>query len=190
VRDVLYLERIEQAEALLKPARVEVLRALAEPSTCTKVARLLGQTPQRVNYHVKVLVGQGLVEQVAERQVRNLREGTFQAAARTYWLSPALVGPVGDRRASDDRSLGHLLELAEQIQHDVAGIDPARTDRPSIGLSGQIHIRPEQRHRFLAEVQTALQDLFTKYGGRDGEAFNLALACYPIEPQPSATPST
>jgi DNA-binding MarR family transcriptional regulator len=56
MRDVLYLERVEQAEALLKPQRIEVLRQLAEPRSCTEVAGRLDQTPQRVYYHVKRLV--------------------------------------------------------------------------------------------------------------------------------------
>ena len=31
MKDLLYLERVEQAETLLKPQRIEVLRQLAEP---------------------------------------------------------------------------------------------------------------------------------------------------------------
>ena len=56
MRDVVYLDQIEQAEALLKPQRIEVLRQLAEPRSCTEVAAELDQTPQRVYYHVKRLV--------------------------------------------------------------------------------------------------------------------------------------
>ena len=56
MRDVVYLDQIEQAEALLKPQRIEVLRQLAEPRSCTEVAVELDQTPQRVYYHVKRLV--------------------------------------------------------------------------------------------------------------------------------------
>src|SRR5256885_2461084 len=92
MRDVLYLEQIEQAETLLKPQRVEVLRQLAEPRTCTEIAAELGQTPQRVYYHVKRLVDAGLVEQVSQRKVRGIHEGIYQAVARSYWLSPRLVG--------------------------------------------------------------------------------------------------
>lgn len=88
MREVLYLEQIEQAEALLKPQRVEVLRQLAEPRTCTEVAARLEQTPQRVYYHVKQLVAAGLVDRVSERRVRGITEGIYQAAARSYWLSP------------------------------------------------------------------------------------------------------
>ena len=61
MRDVVYLDQIEQAEALLKPRRIEVLRQLAEPRLCTEMAVQLDQAPQRVYYHVKRLQEAGLV---------------------------------------------------------------------------------------------------------------------------------
>jgi hypothetical protein len=50
---------------------------------------------------------------------------------------------------------------------------------PSIGVSGEIRVRPEQRQQFLDDLQSALQGLFTRYGGAEGDAFKLAVACYP-----------
>ncbi|GAA1762977.1 helix-turn-helix domain-containing protein [Nonomuraea sp. AD125B] len=180
MRDILYLEAIEQAEALLKPQRVEVLRQLAEPRTCSEVAAVLGQTPQRVYYHVKRLVEAGLVDQVAERKVRGISEGIYQAGARSYWLSPRLVGRIGGlRRARDELSLGYLLDLMEEVQEDIAALDRTAPELPSVGLSGEIHLRTEQRQQFLTDLQTMLQDLFTRYGGAEGDAFKLAVACYP-----------
>ncbi|GLY21826.1 helix-turn-helix domain-containing protein [Micromonospora sp. NBRC 101691] len=180
MRDVLYLEEIAQAETLLKPQRVEVLRQLAEPRTCTEVATRLGQTPQRVYYHVKQLVAAGLAEQVSERRVRGISEGIYQAAARSYWLSPRLVGRLGGlRRARDELSLGHLLDLMEQVQADVAALDRTAPELPSIGVSGEIRVPAERRQEFLADLRTTLQDLFTRYGGAEGDAFKLAVACYP-----------
>jgi DNA-binding transcriptional ArsR family regulator len=179
MRDVLYLEEIEQAEALLKPQRVEVLRQLAEPRTCSEVAERLGQTPQRVYYHVKRLVEAGLVDQVSERKVRGVHEGIYQAGARSYWLSPRLVGHLGLRKVRDQLSLGYLLDLMEEVQADIAALDRTASELPSIGLSGEIRVRPEHRQEFLTELQGLLQNLFTRYGGAEGDAFKLALACYP-----------
>ncbi|MEV4012125.1 helix-turn-helix domain-containing protein [Nonomuraea angiospora] len=179
MRDVLYLEEIEQAEALLKPQRVEVLRQLAEPRTCSEVAERLGQTPQRVYYHVKRLVEAGLVDLVSERKVRGIHEGIYQAGARSYWLSPRLVGRIGLRKARDELSLGYLLDLMEEVQSDIAALDRSAPELPSIGLSGEIRVRPEQRQEFLNDLQTMLQGLFTRYGGAEGDAFKLAVACYP-----------
>ena len=189
MRDVVYLDQIEQAEALLKPQRIEVLRRLAEPRSCTEVAAELDQTPQRVYYHVKRLLEAGLVSKVSERRVRGIHEGIYQATARSYWLSPRLVGRIGLRQVRDRLSLGHLLDLMEDVQADVAALDLSRPDLPSIGVSGDIRVRPEQRTAFLDELQHLLQDLFTRYGGSEGDAFRLALACYPSPPhQTEATP--
>ena len=179
MRDVLYLDRLEQAETLLKPQRVEVLRQLAEPHSCGEVASRLAQTPQRVYYHVKRLVEAGLVTQVAERKVRGIQEGVYQAAARSYWLSPHLVGVLGPRRVKDELSLGHLLTLVEEVQADIADLDRTAPELPSIGVSGEIRVRPEQRQEFLDDLKTVLKDLFTRYGGAEGDAFKLAVACYP-----------
>ena len=180
MRDVLYLEEREQAETLLKPQRIEVLRQLAEPRTCTEIAGRLEQTPQRVDYHVRRLVEAGLVELVSERRVRGITEGIYQAAARSYWLSPRLVGRIGGlRRAQDELSLGHLLDLMEEVQADVAALDRSAPELPSIGVSGEIRVPAERRQEFLHDLQSTLQDLFARYGGAEGDAFKLAVACYP-----------
>src|ERR1044071_8520459 len=162
MRNVVYLDQIEQAEALLKPQRIEVLRHLAEPRSCTEVAVELDQTPQRVYYHVKRLLEVDLVRQVAERRVRGIHEGIYQAAGRSYWLSPSLVGRIGLRRTRDRLSLGYLLDLMEDVQADVAALDRTRPDLPSIGVSGDIRVRPEQRKAFLDELQRTLDRKSTR----------------------------
>jgi DNA-binding transcriptional ArsR family regulator len=166
-----------------------VLRQLAEPHSCTEVASRLDQTPQRVYYHVKRLLDAGLVPQVSERRVRGIHEGIYQASARSYWLSPRLVGRIGLRRKRDEMSLGYLLDLMEEVQADVAALDRTKPELPSVGVSGEIRLRPDQRQEFLTELQTMLQDLFSRYGGADGDAFRLAVACYPKGPGPSTEPT-
>jgi hypothetical protein len=182
MKEVLYLDRLEQAEILLKPQRVEVLRQLAEPRSCPEVAAVLGQTTQRVYYHVVRLVEAGLVAKVSERKVRGIHEGVYQAVARSYWLSPGLVGQLEPRRVRDQFSLGFLLNLLEEVQTDIAGIEAPTAggpEIPSLGLLGEIHIRPEERKEFLDVLQSALKEIFTRYGGAEGERFKLAVACYP-----------
>ena len=180
MRDVVVLEQLAQVDALLKPQAIEVLRQLAEPRSCTEVAERLGQTPQRVYYHLKRLVDVQLVDQVAERKVRGIHEGIYLAGAKSYWVSPDLVGRIGSvRQAQDAFSLGFLLDLVEEVQSDIAALDRAAPVLPSIGVSGEIHVPPERRQAFFDELQRTLQDLFTRYGGNEGDAFKLAVACYP-----------
>jgi hypothetical protein len=111
--------------------------------------------------------------------VRGINEGIYQAAARSYWLSPRLVGRIGLAKARDELSLGYLLDLMEDVQADIAALDKTAPELPSIGLSGEIHVRPEKRQEFLNDLQTMMRELFTRYGGAEGDAFKLAVACYP-----------
>ena len=62
--------------------------------------------------------------------------------------------------------------------------DRAKPELPSIGVSGEIHVTPERRQAFFDELQRTLQDLFTRYGGGEGDAFKLAVACYPKGDRP------
>jgi DNA-binding transcriptional ArsR family regulator len=186
MKDVVYLDRLEQAEALLKPRRIEILRRLAEPRTCTQIAAELGDSPQKVYYHVKRLQQAGLVELVDERRVRGINEGIYRAVAGSFWLSPRLVGTLGPRNVQDAMSLGFLLDLAEELQADLAQLAATRSEPrddasqlPSLGIAGEVRLAPEHRAAFLDDLNSALQGVLTRYGGKEGEAFRIALACYP-----------
>jgi DNA-binding transcriptional ArsR family regulator len=183
VQEVLYLERVEQAEALMKPKRVQVLREFDAPRTCTQVGAALGESPQAVYYHVKRLQAADLIELVEERRVRGITEGVYQAVARSYWVSPQLVGRVGpDREPADHLGLGFLLSLAESLQADLAGLAATPAVLPSFGVSGEIHLSAEQGAAFVGDLQKAFAEVLERYSGSEGHAFRLALACYPTQP--------
>jgi DNA-binding transcriptional ArsR family regulator len=187
MRDVMLVDRVDQAAALLKPVRLELLRRMTEPRSCPELARALGESTQKVNYHVRVLEEAGLVERVAERRVRSLVEGVYRARADSYWLSPGLVGRVGGaRRARDRFSLGLVVSLAEELQADVARLadESGGDELPTLGLSAEIEFRgADERAAFMHEVQGSMSALARKYGAAAGEArgepFRLVLACYP-----------
>ena len=178
--DVLYVDTIEQADALLKPKRVEVMRRLAEPSTCTAIGEQLGETPQAIYYHVKRLQAAGLVSLVEERRVRGIAEGIYQAVARSFWVSPACVGRLGEPRAREELlGLGFLLNLAEEMSRDLAQLAAGPVVLPSFGIAGDIQLSPEDGAAFVAELQRAFGEVLARYGGGEGHHFRLALACYP-----------
>jgi DNA-binding transcriptional ArsR family regulator len=197
MQDVLYIDDVDQAAALLKPVRIELLKRMVEPTTCSSLAEQLGETPQKLYYHVKTLERAGLVEKVDERRVGGIMEGLYQAAARAFWLSPRLVGQIGGRqRVHDDSNLGYLLGLAEELQQDIGLLSRRITvDAPSLGLSAQIELNDAaDREAFMQEVQGAIQQIAERYGARDAadrpadprRTFRLMVACYP---QPDESPS-
>jgi DNA-binding transcriptional ArsR family regulator len=183
VLDTLYIDAVEQADALLKPKRVEVLRQLAEPRTCTQIGQVLGDTPQAVYYHVKRLQAHGLVSLVEEHRVRGIIEGVYQAVAKSFWVSPAIVGRLGDARTREAQlGLGFLLDLTENMQRDLAQLASGPPTLPSFGIAGDIRLAPEDGAAFVSELQRAFGEVLTRYGGGEGHAFRLALACYPNLP--------
>ena len=178
--DTLYIETVEQADALLKPKRVEVLRQLAEPRTCTQIGQVLGDTPQAVYYHVKRLQAAGLVELESEHRVRGITEGVYRAVAHSFWVSPTIAGRLGEPRAREALlGLGFLLDLSEDMQRDLAQLAAGPPTLPSFGIAGDIRLSPEDGAAFVAELQRAFGEVLERYGGSEGHAFRLALACYP-----------
>jgi predicted ArsR family transcriptional regulator len=156
--------------------------------TCPQLARELGMTTQKVNYHMNVLKEAGLVNLVEERRKRGTVEGVYRAVARSFWFSPRLVAQLGGReRTKDQASLAYLLQLAEDLQIDVGQmLERENADAiPSLGVDARIQLRyKEDRARFLTEVKEIFTRLAEKYGcsGKDspneGESYRLMLACY------------
>src|SRR5436309_1295076 len=194
------IEKPDQAGALLHPLRLELLKLTDEPRTCTDLAEALGETPQRIYYHVKVLERAGVLEKVEERKVRAISEGYYRATARSFWLSPRLVGRIGGpRRARDQMSLGFLLALAEELQTDVGRLaEPEREEAPTLGFTAQVRLaRPADRTAFLTDIQNSIQSIAKKYGAvgppslqpkeTSPETFRIIFACYPRPEERSAS---
>jgi DNA-binding transcriptional ArsR family regulator len=189
MRDVMLVESTDQASAVLNPLRLELLRRADEPRTCAQLAEALGETPQKIYYHVKVLEDAGAIEKVEERRVRAIPEGYYRATARSYWLSPKLVGRIGgSRRAQDQMSLGFLLSLVEDLQSDVGRLaETRREETPALGFTAQVRLaRSADRTAFLSDLQNAIQSIAKKHGaaGPAGapaapDTFRLVVACYP-----------
>src|SRR5262249_7684267 len=109
-----------QAADLLEPLRARILKLAQEPSSSTELGARLNLPRQRVNYHVRELSRSGLLKRVGRRRRRNMFEQLYVASAKTYVLSPALLGDVcADwREVSDRTSAAYLTALAAQMQVD------------------------------------------------------------------------
>ncbi|MBC7869901.1 MAG: helix-turn-helix transcriptional regulator [Chitinophagaceae bacterium] len=191
MQDVCYIDDLNRAMTLLKPLRLEILRRLDEPRTCPELGDFFDETAQKIYYHIKALEAAGLVEKVEERRVRGVMEGYYQAAARSYWLAPKLVGQIGGaQQAGDQMSLRMLLELAEEVIEDtgkLGSLSVMGSHVASLSLSAHVDLPDASRRAaFLKEVQVVFQQLAHKYGlpedeltVTDEQGFRLVLMCYP-----------
>lgn len=186
IADVYRLETPEQALALLNPMRADLLRLLAEPLSASEVARRMGETPQRINYHLKSLEKVELVRRSGTRQVRNLVEVLYRAVARTYVIPDSFGWPEElIRRMKDQGALRQLLNATDRIRQDALRLMDAADDAaevPSAVVETSVALPDEAtREAFLRDYAEAVRAVAEKY--RLAEAaeggFRAVLAVYP-----------
>src|SRR5262249_40214251 len=88
---VAVLDDADRVAALAHPIRIAILDSLRTPNSAAGVARAIGETRQKTNYHVKALLDAGLLEPAGERRQRNFVEQLYQSVAPTFIVAPALT---------------------------------------------------------------------------------------------------
>lgn len=173
--EMIVVDDPEQAVVLLNPLRAHILAHMRSPVSAAEVGRLMGETPQKINYHLKALEKVGLVRKTGTRQVRNLVEVLYQAIAKSFVLSDALgFEPETARRMKQDGSLSHLAHTSEKLKRDALKL-MERTEAGetvhSATLSATVRLPDEDaRQSFVQEYMEALRRLTEKYGANETEA--------------------
>lgn len=199
----------QRAALLLHPLRLRILEQAREPASASEIARRIGETPQKVNYHVNALADAGFLRLAGERRRRNFVERRYRATARHYLLSPAVLGtlglPAGAPVSPDDafsaaRLLGLTALVQEELGRTLHEAETAGAGRvPSLSLDAEVRFASAaERSRFASEIRSAVLDVVGRYSGRGrGWPFRLVLGCYPLptegepvrsEPSPPSPP--
>jgi len=184
-QQVAVIEDPRQLQVMAQPWRVQVLEALRTPDCAAGVARALGTTRQKVNYHLKELARVGLVHHAGERRKGNFVEQLYEAAAKRFIVSPQITCDR-ERLAvtlQDQVALSHLAAMGEQLQRDACAlIDRAAYDGeqiPNASVVAEIRFADmEARSAFMREYVAALQALLDKHGAKSGPEFRVAAAIY------------
>jgi len=151
----------------LTSLRREVLEALCEPGSASTLAPRLGESRQRINYHLRELEKAGLVELVEERPRRGFTERVVRATARAVLVEPEVVGDLAtatqDRFAADmliaasTRTVQHVAEMREKAQ--LAGKRLVTfTIEADVGFETAADIE-----RFVGELADRVAELAAKY---------------------------
>lgn len=183
------IEDAERAQALLHPARLELLENLAEPGSAAALARRLGLPRQRINYHLRELEGQRLVELVDEKRRGSCVERTFRRTGRSYTISTAALGDLGTTPADiqDRFSSAYQIALASQAVRDLGslqvGAQTAGKKLPTFALAVEVRFASAaKRHAFADELAEAVADLVRRYHDErapEGRRFRFYLGAYP-----------
>ena len=189
--DVEVLDDPAAASAALDPLRARILATLRQPGSATTVAAELGESRQKINYHLRALERVGLVELVEERPRRGLTERVVVATAAAYLVSPAALGRLAAEPTSLDRlSSRYLIAVAGRLIREVGQLArAARTaGKPLATLTIDTEIRfadPEARAAFTAELAEAVTALAARHhdeAAPGGRWHRLVVAAHPRPP--------
>jgi DNA-binding transcriptional ArsR family regulator len=177
------------AETLLKPDRLRLLEMLSEPDSASGLARKLDMPRQTVNYHLRELENEGLVELVETRARRNCLERVVRATARSYVISPLVLGRLGldPGAVRDEFSSAYLVSAAARAINDVTVLRQRanRAGKKLATLAMETEIRfasARSRQEFTTELLQTIAALAMKYHDEHaagGRSFRLLVGAHP-----------
>ncbi|MCP3919984.1 MAG: helix-turn-helix transcriptional regulator [bacterium] len=157
---------------MLHPTRLELLEHLDEPRSAADLARELGLPRQRINYHLRELEAQSLIERVEEKRRGRSIGRTYRRTGRAYAISTAALGALGTtpEEAMDRFSSAHQIALASRAVRDLAE------------LQAGARAAGKKLPAFASELADALAALTAKYHDEKaprGRTFRFFLGAHP-----------
>ncbi len=183
------VDRPRQAAAMLHPLRLRLLSELATPDSAAGLARKLNLPRQKVNYHLRELEREGLVELEQERRKGNCLERVIRTVARSYLISPETIGPIAidPEQVRDRFSSAYMAALAARTIRDLSILrrraKSARKKLATLSIHSQVRFASARdRAAFSEELSNEIARLVAKYHDEDakgGRRFELTAGFYP-----------
>jgi DNA-binding transcriptional ArsR family regulator len=187
-RSVEVLRRLEKAAAALEPTRLRLLAELATPEgdSATGLARRLGLPRQRVNYHLRELERAGLVEVVREQKKGNCVERIVRATARSYLISPEVLGgaaPKDNGEVRDRLDSACLVSAAARAVRDVAILRDRGEPPATFAVEVEVRFASDaEREAFAEDLANEVAKLAAEYHDQSaphGRVYRFIIGGYP-----------
>lgn len=175
--ELLVLEEPDQLAALLSPERRRLVEELRrQPDSAAGLARRLGASRQRLNYHLRELEDAGLLELREERRRGNFSERVLEPTARRFVVDPGALDATldGGLPAGDRFSAAYLVALAARTIREVADLRE-RADREEKRLASaavQSEVRladPGAFRAFVDELADAVAGVVARHHDPDDD---------------------
>ncbi|SIO51257.1 winged helix-turn-helix domain-containing protein [Chitinophaga niabensis] len=180
------IQDTQVAAAMMNPLRIRILEHLREPNSAAGLARILDMPRQQLNYHLRELEKNELIELVEERRKGNMTERVVRATSKSYMvvLNTAKINP---EEVQDKFSAAYLLSAATQLIQEVAvlqtGAQKAKKKLPTFTLQTAVKFAsPEKLHAFTEELAKAIAKLAVKYQNEEdpnGRSYQFHLFSHP-----------
>ncbi|MBO9154536.1 helix-turn-helix domain-containing protein [Chitinophaga sp. GCM10012297] len=178
------------AAAMMHPLRMRILEQLREPNSAAGLSRLLNMPRQQLNYHLRELEKNELIELVEERKKGNCTERIVRATSRSYMVLLNSGGVEADE-IGDKFSSSYLLHTAGRMMQDVAamqsGAHRAKKKLATFTLETEVRFAdPSQLQAFTDEMAQTIARLAMKYhqpGNAHARPYQFRLFAHPSKKQ-------
>lgn len=184
------IRETRRAISLLRGSRREILRHLARPDSASGLARKLGLPRQRLNYHLRQLEREGLVELVEERRKGNCVERLLRATAQAFVISPEALGELGAgvEKELDRASAAFQVATAARTIREVSELDAQarETGKRLVTLTLDTEVRfadARARAEFASDLADALARLLLRHHSpesAEGRTYRLTTVVHPL----------
>jgi len=181
--------------ALLPPIRRKLLHNLDQPDSASGLARKLGITRQKINYHLRELERAGFVELAEERQQRGCTERLVRVTSRALLISEDFLGrfAANPDQIRDTFSSAYLIAAAGRAVRDCATLrqraDHAHQKLATLAIETEISFQSAGDFKAfaeeLAEHAARLAVKYNRSGTPGARRFRVLLASHPIITKPA-----
>ncbi|MDX1624168.1 MAG: winged helix-turn-helix domain-containing protein [Gemmatimonadota bacterium] len=178
------------ARSALDPLRRRLVGALRErPDSASGLARRLGESRQRLNYHLRALEEAGVVELSEERPRGNFVERVLRPTARHFLVDPTLLGSLSPEPADvqDRFSASYLTALAARTVGEVGRLreraDATGKRLATVAMESEVALaRPADLESFANDLAKAIAGVIADHHDPDAAGarpFRLVVGAYP-----------
>lgn len=188
-----------RARSALQPVRLRLLHLLDTPQSAPQLAKAIGLPRQQVNYHLRKLQAQQLVEAQDHGRVGRRIDRTFARTATSYVIAPRALGaPIDPHTVSDAFSSVYLSTVTTRALNDLAALRRAAAAKrkrvPTLTLETVVRFAtPADQRQFAGELAEAFAALAAKYhheGAPQGRSFRVFACGYPAVAAPPTDSDT
>lgn len=175
--------------AVLAPIRRQVLENLKTPDSASGLARKIGLSRQKINYHLRELERAGFVELTEERQRRGCIERYYRVTAQAYVISPEFLENLAadPDEIQDKFSSAYLVATASRVVKDVSTLKgrAVKMDQRLATLTMETEISfvsPADFNAFSEELAGEMARLTAKYHNArsSGRKFRVVIGAHPV----------
>ena len=188
------IDEPSRARSALQPVRLRLLHLLDTPQSAPQLAKAIGLPRQQVNYHLRKLQAQQLVEAQDHGRVGRRIDRTFARTATSYVIAPRALGaPIDPNAVSDAFSSVYLSTVTTRALNDLAALRRAAAAKrkrvPTLTLETVVRFATRaDQIQFAGELAEAFAALAAKYhheGAPQGRSFRIFACGYPAVAVPS-----